>query len=210
MTSILLIGYSGHAYVVCDVLASQNQKIIGYCDGEEKVMNPFNLRYFGSENSEHGKTILRSNDYFVAIGDNKTRKKVIENLLQNGFQNPINAIHKQSIVSKFSSIGYGALISAGAIINVLAEIGNGVICNTNCVIEHECVISDFVHIAPSAVLCGNVRVGENTFIGANSVVKQGIKIGKNVIVGAGSVVIRDIPDNVTVAGNPAKIIKNHN
>lgn len=35
----------------------------------------------------------------------------------------------------------------------------------------------------------------------------GISIGNNVIIGAGAVVIKDIPDNVVVAGNPAKIIR---
>jgi acetyltransferase-like isoleucine patch superfamily enzyme len=57
------------------------------------------------------------------------------------------------------------------------------------------------------VLCVNVSVGENSFIGAKSVIKENISIGNNVTVGAGSVVIRDIPDNVKVAGNPARIIK---
>ena len=35
----------------------------------------------------------------------------------------------------------------------------------------------------------------------------GVTIGNNVVVAAGSVVVKDVPDNVVVAGNPAKIIK---
>ena len=41
-----------------------------------------------------------------------------------------------------------------------------------------------------------------------SVVKPGIKIGANSMIGVGSVVVKDIPDNVVVVGNPARIIKN--
>lgn len=53
---------------------------------------------------------------------------------------------------------------------------------------------------------GKVVIGTNAFIGANSIILPGVTIGKNSIVGAGSVVTKDIPDNVVVAGNPAKII----
>ena len=55
---------------------------------------------------------------------------------------------------------------------------------------------------------GNVpTLGDNVCVFANAVVFGKIKIGNNVTIGAGSVVFRDIPDNVTVAGNPARIIK---
>ena len=40
-----------------------------------------------------------------------------------------------------------------------------------------------------------------------SSVIQGIKIGHNCQVGAGSVVTKDVPDGVTVVGNPARILK---
>lgn len=49
-------------------------------------------------------------------------------------------------------------------------------------------------------------IGDNVFIGMNSIVLMGTHIGNNVIIGAGSVVSGRIPDNVVVAGNPAKII----
>ena len=81
------------------------------------------------------------------------------------------------------------------------------IINTKASIDHDCIIEDFVHISPGAILCGNVQVGELSWIGAGSVIIQGIKIGKNVIIGAGTVVIHDVPDNVTIVGNPGKIIK---
>ena len=53
---------------------------------------------------------------------------------------------------------------------------------------------------------GKTIVGNNVFIGMNSIILMGAKIGSNVIIGAGSVVSGNIPDNVVVAGNPAKII----
>lgn len=50
-------------------------------------------------------------------------------------------------------------------------------------------------------------IGDNVNLGANVCIIGNIKIGNNVVVGAGSVVIKDVPDNVVVAGNPARVIK---
>lgn len=52
-----------------------------------------------------------------------------------------------------------------------------------------------------------IIIGDNVWIGANAVVLPGVKIGNGVVVAAGSVVNCDIPDNVMVAGVPAKIKK---
>ncbi|KAJ1645117.1 hypothetical protein J3B02_003691 [Coemansia erecta] len=52
-----------------------------------------------------------------------------------------------------------------------------------------------------------VKIGSNVWIGGNAVILPGVTIGDNVTVGAGSVVTKDVPENVVVAGNPAKIIK---
>ena len=43
-------------------------------------------------------------------------------------------------------------------------------------------------------------------IGSNATLLP-VTIGENSIVGAGSVVARDVPDNCTVVGNPARIVK---
>lgn len=50
-------------------------------------------------------------------------------------------------------------------------------------------------------------IGNNVFIGMNSIILMGTQIGNNVIVGAGSVVSGHVPDNVVVAGNPARVIR---
>lgn len=51
-----------------------------------------------------------------------------------------------------------------------------------------------------------VIIGNNVFLGINSIILMGTQIGDNVIVGAGSVVSGKIPNDVVIAGNPAKII----
>ncbi|KAI9297742.1 maltose O-acetyltransferase [Neoconidiobolus thromboides FSU 785] len=52
-----------------------------------------------------------------------------------------------------------------------------------------------------------VKIGNNCWIGGNVTICPGVTIGNGVTIGAGSVVVKDVPDNVVVAGNPAKVIK---
>ncbi len=51
-----------------------------------------------------------------------------------------------------------------------------------------------------------VYIGDNVFIGQHAIILMGTTIGNNCIVGAGAVVKGTFPDNVVIAGNPAKII----
>jgi acetyltransferase-like isoleucine patch superfamily enzyme len=49
------------------------------------------------------------------------------------------------------------------------------------------------------------KIGNNVIVGSNATLFP-VTIGDNAIIGAGSVVTKDVPSNVTVAGNPARII----
>jgi sugar O-acyltransferase (sialic acid O-acetyltransferase NeuD family) len=207
MKELIIIGYSGHAFVVCGILESWGYKVIGYCDNEEKDFNPFSLTYFQKETSETGLAALSKYDFFIGIGNNKIRKDIYTELESRNLL-PVNALHPSAVIDYTAGIApHGVMIAPNVSINALAKIGAGAICNTRSVIEHQCVVGSFAHIAPGAILCGNVTVGENSFVGAGSVIRENITIGNNVIIGAGSVVVKDIPDDVKVMGNPARIIK---
>ncbi|UOF88686.1 sugar O-acetyltransferase [Fodinisporobacter ferrooxydans] len=52
-----------------------------------------------------------------------------------------------------------------------------------------------------------VTIGNNVWIGGGAIINPGIHIGNNVVVASGAVVTKDVPDNVVVAGNPAKVMK---
>ena len=88
--------------------------------------------------------------------------------------------------------------------NPEASIGLGVILNTGCSIDHDCVLGDAVHISPGVRLAGGVHVGDLSWVGIGASVRQLVRIGVRVIVGAGSTVVCDVPNDLTVAGVPAK------
>ena len=201
---MILIGYSGHAFVVYGILQSAGKQVTGYCDMEEKEYNPFNLVYEGSETSEEGLKKLHTTDFFIAVGDNRIRSKIYHQLSKHNLV-PANAIHPSAVIDASAAVAlHGVMIAAQVIINPLATIGMGAVCNTGSIIEHECIVGEFAHIGPGAVLCGNVKIGDGSFVGANAVIRQGITIGKNALIGAGAVVVKNVPDNITVVGVPAK------
>ncbi|SMF22618.1 transferase hexapeptide (six repeat-containing protein) [Alteromonadaceae bacterium Bs31] len=55
-----------------------------------------------------------------------------------------------------------------------------------------------------------ICIGENVWVGLRAIIGKGVSIGDNSVVGAGSVVVNDVPKNVVVAGNPARVIKTLN
>lgn len=201
----LIVGYSGHAFVVADAFIESGYHLKYYAEKNRAALNLFNLEYLGDEADEEFAGWGMRLGFILGIGDNHIRGKIGALITSKG-QRLLNVIHPSSSISKKARLADGIFIARGAMVNALASVHNYVILNTGCIIEHECVIDDAAHIAPGAVLAGNVRIGKRTFIGANSVVKQGVVIGDDVIIGAGSVVIKDVPDNSKYVGNPAKQI----
>lgn len=106
------------------------------------------------------------------------------------------------------TVGHTFKINAGSSIDPsfpwLVTIGDNVTFGPNVtILSHDA--SAQVHLGYTRL--GLVNIGDNVFIGAGSIVLPGVTIGSNVVIGAGSVVTKDIPDNVVVAGAPARVIK---
>ena len=199
-SDFILRGGGEHARVVLDCLIGQGASV--------KAL--FDPKYSGSlfgipQRGEYHPELEPHAMAIVAIGDNRVRKKVVQETRHKFGV----ALHPSVICSPFSSIGEGSMVLHGAIIQAQTKIGKHVIVNTGARVDHDNVIGDFVHIGPGATLCGVVEVGEGAFIAAGATVILGRRIGAWATVGAGAVIIQDVPDYAVVVGNPGRIIKYH-
>ena len=202
---VFVFGASGHAKVIIDIIERQGFHGIAFLvddDPELKGKEIYGYQIIGSRTELLSSGIRRG---IVAIGSNRSRCSVAAWLKENDFEF-VSAIHPSTELARGVAVGSGSVIMAGAVINSDVSIGYDVIVNTRSSIDHDCIIGDGVHIAPGATVCGSVIIGAGTFVCAGATIIPNITIGRNVVVGAGSTVIRDVPDDVTVVGSPARIV----
>ena len=111
-------------------------------------------------------------------------------------------IQKQAIVGKNCKISSHTFICSGVTLEDEVFVGHAVV-----------FINDKF---PRATSLGKLRgeadwkmiptlVKSGASIGSGAVILCGIKIGKNAMIGAGAVVTRDVPDDATVLGQPARL-----
>lgn len=148
--------------------------------------------------------------FVIAIGNpyGHVRRNLHQKLVSLGLS-PFSLIDPTAIVSAGAVLGRGIQMMPFALVHVDAVVGDQCIINTRATVEHDCVLADGVEIGPGATLCGRVHIGRDTWIGAGATILPRLFIGANSIIGAGTVVTRDIPDNVVVAGNPAKVLRSN-
>lgn len=210
-TPLLIIGSSGHAKVIIDIVEKQGKyNIIGLIDSFKSIgEEALGYKVLGDE------TVLLKNNsafknlhLFIAIGDNAVRFKVYNqiNSLAVNF-NYATVVHPSAVIGKNVKLGMGVAIMAGSVINPDTVIGNFSIINTASSIDHDCNIEDFATVAPGAVLGGTVNIGQFGVVSIGATVKHGINIGKDAIVGAGATVISHIANNEIYVGVPARKLR---
>lgn len=204
MRNLVIIGAGGYAKSVIDSIDMNKLSIYGFIDDYKETKEHLGYPILGKnlECINH----LDNFVYFIAIGNNIKRLRWYNQLIERNL-NIINIIDKSAIVSKEAVIGNGCFIGKMAIVNSKAVIGNNCIINTRALIEHGCNIGNHVNISTNTVLNGDVKINDLSFIGSCSVINGQLNIGKNVMVGSGAVVVRNIDDDCTAVGVPAKVIK---
>lgn len=209
MQNIVIVGSSGHAKVIIDIIEKQG---VFHIPGLIDDLKPKGEVCFGYPILGAQKDLpaivesLAVIGAIVAIGDNWVRAQTVSTIRQAlpGFQF-VTAIHPSAQIARGVSMGAGTVVMAGAVINSDSRIGEHCIINTRASVDHDNRIGDFVTIAPGAITGGNVTIGDYSVLALGAKIIHNIKIGEHTVIGAGSTVLKDIPANVVAFGAPAKI-----
>lgn len=204
MEKLILIGAGGYAKSVIDSIDYFNYTLEGFVDEFSKYKDHLGYPILAHSLEELGN--YRKYVYFICIGNNQRRKVWFDRLVERKLR-IINVVDRSAIVSERATIGMGCFVGKMAILNSNSYVGNNCIINTKALIEHGCIVGNHVNISTNTVLNGDVKIGEGSFIGSSSVIIGQLSVGLWSTVGAGAVVTKNVVDDVSVAGVPARVIR---
>lgn len=108
-------------------------------------------------------------------------------------------IQDHVVILPFSNVDRGTL--GTTVIESFAAIDH------YCHIGHNTAVRKNAIVTAGAILSGGSEVGENCFVGVATALKENVKLASHAYAGMGSIILKDVPENETVAGVPAKSIK---
>ncbi len=207
MKDLYIIGTGSQARYVIEIC--RNYKIKGMFDilSRDNIGTVINgVEVIGFVDDVESMVDKDEADIIIAYGKNDRKMEIAEHLSKKGYRFA-TVISENAYISSFVEVGEGTIINPNVTVMPNTKIGKHVIIHSGSVIEHDNVLDDFVNVAPRVSTAGNVKIGKASYLYTGSVVIPKITIGKNAVVGAGAVVLKDVDDNSTVVGVPAKVIK---
>lgn len=207
---LIIVGGGGFAEEIISIINNINDinsdsyiEVIGYYDDNNKNMS--SIHYLGKIEDFISEENVKIN-FFIAIGDNKQRKKIANKFMSKQNLKPYTIIHPTSILMNKTQIGNGVYIGPFSYIGVDVCIGDFSIVNTHSVVGHHVKIGNFAQVCPGAVLTGGSSMNDLSIIGSNASTYPKINIGSLSTLGSNSFATEDI-DNVQISlGVPAKNI----
>lgn len=183
-------------------------EIIGFIDDNEMLHNTEinNIKVLGDFTFLLTK-VDKSTNVIIPVGNNKIRVRLLEKVIEAGFKTP-NFIHKDTQIHHSVMLGRCIYILPGTHIMPFTEIKDFVLISMGVNIAHHTVVERGCFFSQGVNIGASIHLKENAYCGIASTVMTGVKeVGENSLIGAGAVIIRDVPDGVTVVGNPGRVIK---
>ncbi len=140
----------------------------------------------------------------IVGGNIETRIDLIKKL--DSFGVKYATLVHPSIDMNYVKIGKNCILYQGIHLSFQVEIKDHCIITQGVKVGHNCMIDDYCFIAPGAILDSRINLSTGTIVGSGAIVLKGLNVGQMSFIGAGSVVVRNVPDHVTVFGNPAQVI----
>lgn len=198
---LIIIGAGGHGKVIADIARLNGYEEILFLDDDTSKKQNGLYPVIGKVNDY--KKYKNQYDFFVAIGNNEIRKRISEELLNNGIC-LINLIHPSAILDATVKLEDGIAVMANAVVNADTNLSRGVIVNTGATVDHDCSIDSYTHICPGVHIAGGVKIGTNVWLGIGTSVINNLSICDDCLIGAGSGVVNNITTLGTYVGIPAR------
>ena len=201
----IVIGSGGHSRSLISLLIKNKKNKINIRSYAKLILKEkiFNIKV---QKLNLELDLKGNNNYFLAVGDIKIRKKYFD-ILKEKNKNTPNVISKSSNLNININLGNANFIGENVFIGPYTNIGSNNIINTSCSIDHECILGNHCNLSPGVILGGRVKIEDNVFIGMGVCIADNVKIGKNVIIGANSFVNKSIENPGTYYGNPLRKVK---
>lgn len=211
MKNIIMIGSSGHAKVVLDIVEKQGlYKVVGLIDAYRSIgEETLGYRVMGAESDiPKFREEYALDGFIVAIGDNAVRARVARSVSELCPGLPaVSAIHPSARIGLQAGVGVGTVVMAGAVINPCCRVQDFCIVNTNAALDHDSVMEDYSSLAPGVTTGGNCRIGSYSAICIGATLAHGVHIGEHCVVGAGAVVLQRLEAYSLAYGTPARKIR---
>lgn len=210
MKKIYILGIGGSTPVFIDLAEACGYQVAG--------LYHYNDTRTGGV--DHGYPVLGSFDdlflsdlegkyFLLSQGDMKIREDVTRKIIKLGGIIP-TLIHPTSIISRYARISdKGVIIGPYCIVQADSVIMSNTVIWDMALVCHQSIIGNYCFVGPKALVGAHIKVENFAFIGQDSLLISGKvgNVGANSLVGAGAVLTKELPQNVIVAGNPAKIMK---
>lgn len=183
--------------------ANSTWKVCGFLDDNSKALeglsSPLSIVGGIKEHSPSG-----GNLYVCGLGSQDNKRRICEALAVKGFRF-MSVVHPSVIIGRNVKLGEGVVLCPRVTLTCDIEIGAMAMINCHTTVGHDVRIGAWATISSNCDLTGHTEIGEAAYFGSGARVIPGKKVGARAVVGAGSVVIRDVPEGVSVFGNPARI-----
>jgi len=213
MQAVVVIGAGGFGRETLDVIEAVNRaatrpifEIVGVVDDAPSALDQERLAARGIAwiGTIHAWLAEKTTAQFlIGIGNPIVRTAIDARLISAG-RVAATVIHPNATIGSRSVIGAGTIVCSGAEISTNVTLGANAHINPNATVGHDTVLADCVSINPGAVVSGDVSIGPQTLIGAAAVILQGLSVGTRCVVGASACVTRDVADESTIKGVPAR------
>ncbi len=142
--------------------------------------------------------------FVVAIGEPKYRREAFERMIRAGYTGGL-LVHPSAYISPDATVEEGTAVCHGVHIGSQARIGKNCYLSRNASVGHDAVVGDHTRLGVNAFIGGHTVISENAFIGAGVLLRDRIHFGSLSVAALGAAVFDDVPDGVTVIGNPARV-----